>query len=967
MVAVNYHSLPLKNESSYSSRVSGVMFKHPIVYLCFLFLVSGVIVLLSPHTIIFEDKNELDYDFKEGRGFSDFEVGLNFPILMEVDPLEITSQTDQPTQPSEHQSIFSDPQCSGFKDTEKFDCFPQENANEEACKSRGCCWVPVNSTSKGQLGVPYCFYPTKFRSYRYLNVSVTDLGATAYLENVFNSSYPENIQLVKIDFNYLDENILQIKIYDANTARFESPFPKISLDGRHLPKKTSYYVNIDKEKLGFNVIRKSNNQSIFNTEDMGGFIFANQFLQLSAQLPSHRIYGLGQQRNDFMLDTNWRLITLFNRDQPPIDKSNLYGSHPFYVAVEDGGLAHGVFMQNTHAMDIVLQPLPAITYRTIGGILNFFFILGPTPADVISQYTSLVGRPFMPPYWSLGFHLCRFGYNSLNKTIKVWNRTRNAEIPFDTQWNDIDYMVRSNDFTYDPVAYKHLPEFVSLLHKVGMHYVMITDPGVSAGETPGSYPPYDEGLKEGIFIMDPTEDKPFVTKVWNAKFTVFPDFFNPKTDSYWLNQIKQFHNQIDFDGLWIDMNEPSTQWNGGKEGCPSNSLEHPPYLPRVKGNLLYSNTVCMSARHYGHVHYDVHNVFAFAEGILTVKALKTVRNKRAFVISRASYPGQGYFTGVWTGDVNSSWDDMAHSISDVLSFSLFGIPMSGADICGFNGNTTVALCKRWSQLGAFYPFSRNHNNNPNLDQDPVALGPEVVEAARKSLLTRYTLLPYLYTLFWHAHTLGETVARPMFVEFPKDDKTYNLHSQFLWGSGLLIAPLLTETKAYASAYLPAGFWYDFYSFKQIGSKGSTYLLNTPNDSIPLLLRGGRIITTQKPSTTTTVSRSNPMGLLVPLCEHGMAHGNLYWDDGDSYDFENGSYNYITFKATAVNLTSTVEQWRYKTSLVLDEVDVLGLTEKVNKVEVNGKQVNFFYQPDIRFLNIKNMSLDLSQPFAISWY
>nr|CAD7408168.1 unnamed protein product [Timema poppensis] len=100
----------------------------------------------------------------------------------------------------------------------------------------------------------------------------------------------------------------------------------------------------------------------------------------------------------------------------------------------------------------------------------------------------------------------------------------------------------------------------------------------------------------------------------------------------------------------------------------------------------------------------------------------------------------------------------------MLNFNMFGIPLVGADICGFNGNTTPALCQRWSELGAFYPFSRNHNSEENIPQDPVALGPAVVQAARKSLLTRYSLLPFLYTLFWRAHVDGTTVARPLFFQ-----------------------------------------------------------------------------------------------------------------------------------------------------------------------------------------------------------
>lgn len=80
-------------------------------------------------------------------------------------------------------------------------------------------------------------------------------------------------------------------------------------------------------------------------------------------------------------------------------------------------------------LDIILQPTPAITFRPIGGILDFYFFMGPTPSDVISQYTDLVGRPFMPPYWGLGFHLCRFGYKTLNETKRVMQRNIDAGIP----------------------------------------------------------------------------------------------------------------------------------------------------------------------------------------------------------------------------------------------------------------------------------------------------------------------------------------------------------------------------------------------------------------------------------------------------------------------------------------------------------------------------------------------------------
>ena len=119
----------------------------------------------------------------------------------------------------------------------------------------------------------------------------------------------------------------------------------------------------------------------------------------------------------------------------------------------------------------------------------------------------------------------------------------------------------------------------------------------------------------------------------------------------------------------------------------------------------------------------------------------------------------------------------------MLQYNHFGIPLSGSDICGFNGNTDAEMCQRWMELGAFYPFSRNHNAIGNIEQDPGAFGPEVAESSKNALLIRYTLLPYLYTLFYHHNTRGDTVVRAFWHEFPLDAIAAGIDRQFLWGSG----------------------------------------------------------------------------------------------------------------------------------------------------------------------------------------
>ena len=96
-------------------------------------------------------------------------------------------------------------------------------------------------------------------------------------------------------------------------------------------------------------------------------------------------------------------------------------------------------------------------------------------------------------------------------------------------------------------------------------------------------------------------------------------------------------------------------------------------------------------------------------------------------------------------------------------------------------------------VGAFYPLSRNHNANGFRRQDPAAWDPEFAEAVRKIYIERYRLLPYLYTLTYKSSTEGETVARPLFFEFPDDHNTYQIDEQFMWGAKFLISPAVTES------------------------------------------------------------------------------------------------------------------------------------------------------------------------------
>ncbi|XP_077870025.1 lysosomal alpha-glucosidase-like [Saccoglossus kowalevskii] len=634
--------------------------------------------------------------------------------------------------------------------------------------------------------------------------------------------------------------------------------------------------------------------------------------------------------------------------------------------MENSGHSHGVFLKNSNAMDIVLQPAPALTYRTIGGILDFYIFLGPTPDLVIQQYTEVIGRPFMPPYWSLGFHLCKYGYGTADATFSIVEKMRELAIPQDVQWNDIDSMDKFKDFTIDLDNFALLPDMIDNIHRNGQHYVIMLDPAISSSQPKFTYAPFDDGMAMDVFIKNAT-DQLLIGKVWPGN-TAFPDFTNPVTHEWWAKQISKFHKLIKFDGIWNDMNEPSNFVFGSIDGCPgNNTYENPPYLPSVEGGALASNSICVSAKQNWSVHYNVHNLYGYSETMATHNALIQVRSKRPFVLSRSTFPGSGQHTAHWTGDITSTWDQMYHTIPAMLNFNMFGIPLVGADICGFGGNTTEPLCQRWQQLGAFYPFARNHASIASMPQDPTVFSKAMQDSTRKVLLTRYRLLPYLYTLFHRANRHGSTVARPVFFEYPSDVMTYALDTQFMWGEALMITPVLNENATSVTAYFPQDIWYDYYTGSVV--KSGLQKLDAPMDTINLHVRGGYIIPMQYPETTTTESRKNKFLLLAALSLTGEAHGMLFWDDGDSLDtFQNKEYEAMKFTASNNTIVSEIENDGYPgaSTMMLGQAFVYGVKSKPNQVIANGVIVQYRYDVINKCLNISGMALPMNASFNIAW-
>jgi alpha-glucosidase (family GH31 glycosyl hydrolase) len=312
-----------------------------------------------------------------------------------------------------------------------------------------------------------------------------------------------------------------------------------------------------------------------------------------------------------------------------------------------------------------------------------------------------------------------------------------------------------------------------------------------------------------------------------------------------------------------------------------------------------------------------------------------------------------------------------------MDFNLFGIPMIGADICGFIFDTTEELCARWIEVGAFYPFSRNHNAINQAPQE-LYLWDSVATAAKSALGMRYQMLPYLYTLFYNANSAGETVARALWMNFPTDATALSVDKQFMLGKAILVSPVLDQGVTSVNAYFPQQLWYNFAdrSLAVDASNGGVWkTLSAPLTTVNVHIAGGNILPLQQSALTTTVGRTTPFTLVTALCPKGKAWGSLFWDDGEQVALN--SYLSVNYAAEVTgssgSFTSTVEKNTYSaaSSLLVQEVVVLGKDlVKPSAVSLNGVDLDVATQVSYdsvkKSITFSKLNLKLNTPINLQW-
>ncbi|XP_078175058.1 alpha-xylosidase 1-like [Carex rostrata] len=854
------------------------------------------------------------------------------------------------------------------------------------------------------------------------------------------SKYGPDIPNLRLFVKHENQERLRVQITDADNPRWEVPYnllPRAPAPPLSETRKISSHFSLPSytgsnliftfqpDPFSFAVTRKSTGETIFNTSGFD-FVFKDQYIQISTQLPkTASLYGMGEntQPGGIWLRPN-DPYTIYTTDISAINlNTDLYGSHPVYMDLRNSGgrvSTHGVLLLNSNGMDVFYKGT-SLTYKIIGGLLDFYFFLGPGPLDVVDQYTALIGRPAPMPYWALGFHQCRWGYKNLSVVEGVVEGYKKANIPLDVIWNDDDHMDAAKDFTLDPINYPRpkLLEFLDQIHSQGMKYIVLIDPGIAVNS---SYGVYQRGMEKDVFIK--LDGQPYLAQVWPGP-VYFPDFLNPNGVTWWVNEISLFHQLVPVDGLWIDMNEASNFCTGKcvvptMHQCPdpksttpwvccldcknltNTRWDEPPYKINASGKSapLGYNTIATSATHYdGILEYNAHSLYGFSQAIATHKALLGLDGKRPFILSRSSFVGSGSYAAHWTGDNKGTWEDLKYSISTILNFGLFGMPMVGSDICGFYPAAVPLeeLCNRWIELGAFYPFSRDHANFASPRQELYQWN-SVAKSARNALGLRYKLLPYLYTLTHEAHLTGAPVARPVFYSFPEFTPSYGLSTQFLLGPGVMVSPVLEQGATSVQAMFPPGTWYNLFDMTKavISKDASLITLNAPLNEVNVHVYQGTVLPMQRGGLISKEARQTPFTLVIAFpygTDGAEAKGKVYVDEDERPEMTlvEGEATYVEFaanvKGKTVTVTSNVQMGKYSLSkgYMIEKMSVLGLQGKGKElaIEVDGiamlntSSVYFDHSGEVQdvteggnkkgmLVEVGGLELPLGKSFSMSW-
>lgn len=536
-------------------------------------------------------------------------------------------------------------------------------------------------------------------------------------------------------------------------------------------------------------------KSMAHVTEAGGATFMREELDLSV---GELVYGLGERFTAFV--KNGQVVDIWNKDGGTSSEQS-YKNIPFYVTNK----GYGVLVNDPGGVsfEVASEKVKKVQFSVPGESIEYFVIDGPQPKDVLDKYTSLTGKPALPPAWSFGLWLTTsFTTNYDEATVNSFvDGMAERDLPLHVFHFDCFWMREFHwtDFKWDERTFPDPVGMLKRLKEKGLKICVWINPYIGQRSRL-----FEEGKQNGYLVKKPNGDV-WQWNLWQPGMALV-DFTNPEACEWFAGYLREL----------VDMGVDSFKTDFGE---------------RIPTDVVY---------HDGSDPVKMHNYYTYLYNKVVFDVLEEKLGKNeAALFARSATVGGQKFPVHWGGDCYADYESMAESLRGGLSLGLAGFGFWSHDIGGFENTAPVHVFKRWLQFGLLSSHSRLHGSSSY--RVPWAYDEEAVDVTRYFTKLKCSLMPYLFDAAVYATEKGVPTQRAMFLEFPDDPAAETLDRQYMLGDSLLVAPVFSEAGD-VTYYLPEGKWTHFLNGKTV--EGGRWLKeNYDFFGLPLFVRPNSILPT----------------------------------------------------------------------------------------------------------------------------
>ena len=529
------------------------------------------------------------------------------------------------------------------------------------------------------------------------------------------------------------------------------------------------------------------------------------------------IFGCGESATG--LNKAGQKVNLFVTDPQGPETDQMYKPIPFFMS----NRGYGMFMHTS-------APVTCDFGATYIGLNKMFmgdenldlFVFFGEPKDILDEYTDLVGKPGMPPLWSFGTWMSRITYLSEKEGYDVAANIRKNKYPcdvihFDTGWFDVDWQC---DYKFSENRFQNPQQMLKDLRSQGFHVCLWQLPYF----TPKNRY-FSELIEKDMYVKNGNGELPYEDVVL--------DFSNPETVKWYQDKLAGLLN-IGVSAIKVDFGE----------AAPLNGI----YASGKSG-------------------WYEHNLYPVRYDMAVSEITKKLHNEN-IMWARAAWAGSQRYPLHWGGDAATTNTGLLGTLRAGLSFGLSGFSFWSHDMGGFVKSTPEDLYCRWIPFGFLTSHTRAHGAPPT--EPWLYDSKRVQDVFRKSAEMKYRLMPYVYAQAKECTEKGLPMLRALFVEFPDDPGAWKVDDEYLFGSQILVAPLLESGMTGRTVYLPEGKWIDYQTEKVY--EGGWHRIEAGSLPIIMLVRDGSVLPHLKLAQSTAEMDWSKMSLKVYSADKKQAEG-----------------------------------------------------------------------------------------------